>query len=116
MDFDPISYIMGQKSGGSGGNSSGDILIVSVSYDTMALNKTWQEIADAGFAIITIEDFADAGQKIYMNIAAILMPGPDSLAGNKYCIVASSPLETESELYAFIAESQNDYPVFGGPL
>lgn len=46
MSFDPVSYLMGQKSAGGGGGGS-DILVVHVDDDTQTLDQTWQTIYDA---------------------------------------------------------------------
>ena len=56
-DFDPVSYMMGQKSAAGGGGSSG-ILVVHVveitGTENVRLDKTWQEIWDAQVAGVIV--------------------------------------------------------------
>ena len=52
MAFDPVSYAMGTK--GGGGSSGGGVLVVHDIVGT--LDKTWQEIHDADFAVLKRPD------------------------------------------------------------
>lgn len=45
MAFDPVSYAMGAKSGGGSGSGGGALVVHDVNG---TLDKTWQEIHDAG--------------------------------------------------------------------
>lgn len=51
----------------SSGGSGGGVLVVTIDADTGALDKTWQEIHDAGFAV-TFGDGADLSYAVCLGI------------------------------------------------
>ena len=52
MDMNTIALIKGLAGNGGGGSSGGGVLVVHVDMQTRTLDKTYKEIADAGFAVI----------------------------------------------------------------
>ena len=64
MAFDPVSFAMGAKSGGGG--SSGGVLVVGLDMQTMTLDKTWQEIVDAGFAVLPYSEDGETTVIFYL--------------------------------------------------
>ena len=86
-------------SGGGGSSGGGGVLVVHQNAETGALDKTWQEIHDAGFAVLSIgvstEEFEGVG---FALIDAI------GMVGDRYAVSFSS------DSLIFIASAASDYP------
>lgn len=88
--------------GGSGGGSSGGgVLVVHFDDDTGALDKTWQEIYDADFAVIV---GAAPNGKMYNHVLSVYA------MGSSYFI---SVLDggVNYDTYSFVTSSADGYPV-----
>lgn len=103
MGFDPVSYAMGAKSGG-GGSSGGGVLVVNFDQQTMALDKTWQEIVDAEYAVI-VQSVGTT--TVYQYLANIQKTGDTSYVVNAFMIMGTTIYESN-----YIATSADGYPVF----
>ena len=90
------------KAAPSGG---GGVLVVHMDDDTGALDKTWQEIADAGFAVLT-----------FNGEASILCATCVEIASSGYGVDFYLPPHTggPGELLPFAATSADGYPVYSG--
>lgn len=137
-DFDPVSYMMGQKAGGGGGGSStlSGLTDVDISNptdgQTLVYNATsgkWENGAGGGGALIVHYTISDLGyyvlDKTWQEIADATLLGPvllvveDDMHGYG---VSSSPIESVSRgdgFYSvyftngqFDADSANGYPYF----
>jgi len=89
--------------GGSGGGSN--VLVVNatlVDEFTMALDKTWKEIYDAPYAVVSMA--MGENQKSFYNIAAIYEEG------GEYCIKAVYPGQLDTNAAVFSAASATGYP------
>lgn len=86
-------------SGGGGGSSGGGVLVVHQNADTGALDKTWQEIHDAGFAVLSI-DVSDGGYE-GVGFASIISIG---MFGDSYSVTFAGNGLT------FSASAASDYP------
>ena len=93
------------KNGGGGGGSGGGVLVVGLDMQTGVLDKTWQEIHDADFAVLKFDNegttvcplrnVEDAGDEWDVSFVAF---GPNG-AGT---------------VFFGIADSANGYPVMQG--
>lgn len=93
---------MGAKSGGGG--SSGGVLVVHIDMQTMALDKTWQEIVDAEYAVI-VQSVGTT--TVYQYLANMEKTGDTSYFVNAFMIMGTTILESN-----YIATSADGYPVF----
>ena len=93
-------------SGGGGGQGGSNVLIVNYDVTTQALDKTWKEIHDAEYAVIT---GAAGGDKFVIYIAGF------HAGGGLYDVNAYSPYYEEGAVgfdwMAFKTNSENGYPV-----
>ncbi len=85
---------------GSGGGSGGGVLVCNMDTETMALDHTWQEIKDAGFAVLPIPD--GNGELCILGL----------IGENPYS-VGFLNLSMPSPL-VFVAQTVDDYPVATG--
>ena len=84
-----------------GGGGSGGVLVVGMTVDglTSTMNKTWQEIHDADFAVIKSTD--DFGMTIFRPITSVA-----NIMSNYNVTVFNKGGEDS----AFLADSANGYP------
>lgn len=82
---------------GGGGQGGSNVLIVTMDIATTTLDKTWQEIFDAAYAVILIEQ---EGSKQFMTITEIANDGIYAVSA----FMGSSPMQ-------FIASSADSNPV-----
>lgn len=85
--------------GSGGGGSESNVLVVNMSMETVTLDKTWQEIVDADFAIITIASDANTKQWLYISSVEII--------GSYYAVNT----QIEGSDMRFRTDSPNGYPV-----
>ena len=87
---------------GGGGGGGGEILIVNYDKDdTGALDKTWNEISNAGIAILT---WSDGPGKYFILIYTVWkFQGAYGISAYDYA---------SESLYDFATESADSYPVF----
>lgn len=90
--------------GGGGGGSGGGVLVVHVDAQTGALDKTWQEIADAEYAVVVQSVGTTTA---YLYIANIQKTGDTSYVVNAFMIIGTTIYESN-----YIATSAEGYPVF----
>ena len=91
----------GIEEASSGGGSGGGVLVVNMDENN-ALDKTWQEIHDGGFGIVSINGESDI---LYLPICRI-----DSVPfQNKYNVYALA-VDKEAFLAQFTASSASGYP------
>ena len=86
---------------GGGGSSGGGVLVVHVDLDTRVLDKTWQEIYDAPFAVLKMEMSANSLATYYVTS----VEGED---GNYYIYIKS--LDSQQPII-FTTDSPDGYPV-----
>ena len=88
-----------------GGIASGGVLIVHEDEETGALDHTWQEIHDAALAVLKFEGNPDeccilsqavADDAYYLSFASFVADGAGGIT---------------VELYTYVAESADSYPV-----
>lgn len=79
------------------GIAGGGVLLVGFDEQTMALDKTWQQIADAALAVI----HADTGDGHTETMLCT-----EIIAGNTYIVIFG---ET-----AFVCDDPDDYPQYDG--
>lgn len=91
-------YVLGE--GGSGGGSSGGVLVVNSDQSTQTLDRTWQEIHDADYAVLHREVVSNGEE--YKEFASLSNVGYGE--GN-YCVsfVGDAALE-------FICAAPDEYP------
>ncbi len=87
-----------------GGSSGGGVLVVHVDAQTGALDKTWQEIADAEYAVIVQSVGTTTA---YLYIANLQKTGDTSYVVNAFMIMGTTIRESN-----YIATSADGYPVF----
>lgn len=90
--------------GGGGGGGTGGVLVVNMVNGT--LDKTWQEIHDAGFCVIT---FTANKTDTFLTVATITEGGGDKL-GTPYQISAISDIGGSVGVFNFSANAADDYP------
>ena len=88
---------------GSGGGTGGGVLVVNDNNGT--LDKTWQEITNAGFAIILDDSLQFAGTQI-LALARFKADEEES----EYVVAFISLFNTSAALVSYIAESAEGYP------
>ena len=93
-------------SGGGGGGSSGGVLVVNMNPDTFTLDKTFAEIK-ASPAVVILHQ-AQAGE-IYR--AWVTAACYDTVYDN-YGVTAITTVGDDVIAPYYIAESENDYPVY----
>ena len=86
-------------SGGGGGQGGSNVLVVGINMATMTLDKTWQEIKDADFAIIEVKNNEHLKQITYIN----------KIADAEASFTVSATLGNET--LDFAATSADGYPV-----
>lgn len=85
-------------------SGSSGILVCSINTQTLALNKTWQQISDSDFAIVIIQEEENMEQF-----------GTLSTLGNgdKYFVeFIGHSQQGQSAVIRFEADSANDYPIY----
>ncbi len=100
MPFDVPSFMLGKR---HGGGSGGGVLVANVNMQTGALDKTWQEIVDAGFAVILM-DHSEYYLLGYVRAYAI----KDSSYNVDFMVCEG---ENNVQLYEAAADSATGYPV-----
>lgn len=91
--------------GGGGGSSGGGVLVVNVDEDTGALDKTWQEIHDASFAVIKTTD--SNGSYTSFIVAAGKIKNLQT--GDYVYVIQFTDVE---QSFRAETDSPNGYPVF----
>jgi hypothetical protein len=107
--------IWGSGGGGSGGGSGGGVLVVNEVYDestdTVTLDKTWQEIRDANYAIIKSDDGSNE-----INIYQIASIGYVPFK-QEYHVYVYVPVQAEDSGQfvivrgSYVTQSADGYPV-----
>lgn len=89
---------------GGGGGTGGGVLVVTLDFDTLTLDKTWNEIASSSLAVLKVNaDNATHFSTLYMtNIL-----GENEFAVYFFRIEGGSRIESET----FKASSADGYPV-----
>lgn len=93
--------------GGSGGGGSG-VLLVGLDMSTFALDKTWQEIVDAPFAVIKMPHDGEAGT-VYGY--AVITKSVCNTSAQLYRVVFTDPDPVIGSVN-FDATTADGYPVF----
>lgn len=137
MDFDPVSYVMGQKASGGGSSTLSGLTDVNISNPTNGqtlvynaisgkwengesagggvlvvhdveetLDKTWQEIHDADFAVIKAS-YNDDGQSLTQPVISVYEND-----GAYYVAVISWVYEGPIALEQYVADSPSEYPIY----
>ena len=98
-------YLDAIANNGSPSPSGGGVLVVHMDSDTGALDKTWQEIHDANFAVL-----------VFNAETSILCATCVEIASSGYGVDFYMPPHTggTGELLPFVATSADGYPVYGG--
>jgi len=86
------------------GGTGGGVLVVTVDVDTMTLDKTWQEIYDADFAVLRIVD--ERGILTYICTDCVIT----AFAEDPYQVNFAQP-SSETIVAQFNAHTASDYPV-----
>jgi hypothetical protein len=106
LDGDELQMLNDSSSGGGsgGGSTGGGVLAVTetASGDTYTLDKTWQEIYDAGIAFVTFDEEYPA--KGLISDVRVSPGDPDP----KYLVTIFNGLRPVS----YYAETANDYPSY----
>ena len=100
-------------SGGGGGGSSGGVLVVGVDADGTHLDKTWQEIHDADYAVLIYDMIVGSWARTVVCHLSLT-----SVFGDEYDVSFFQQASPESppqfETLLFRANSANGYPVIVG--
>lgn len=99
-----LSCIEDLPIGGGSGGSGGGVLVVHANEVTRALDKTWQEIHDADFAVLKLSDFSD-GDFVRFAITSQVEEAEGVYAAN-FVYVGKVPTP-----YVYITDSPDGYPV-----
>lgn len=100
---------------GGGGGSGGGVLVVNLVYDESTdkntLDKTWQEIKDAGYAVLVTDNSNEEtiSIQIYATLAEIQggnIPG----FGSSYGVCFKRFNGTQLESFWYFTTSANGYP------
>jgi hypothetical protein len=91
------------NNGGGGGGSGGGVLVVHEDAETHALDKTWQEIYDAGFSVLFSYYSEEGGTETAVSYITMYYTS-DSLYGVGYANVQGG-----SNVY--MCDTANGYPV-----
>lgn len=93
-------------SGGGGGQGGNNVLVVNmvISGNTATLDKTWQEIYDAPFAVISAV-FGENNKVFYNIVAVAYEDGPDS-----YVVTAVQAGYTHESELVFESSTASGYP------
>ena len=95
--------------GGSGGGSSGGgVLVVNVDMQTRTLDKTYKEIADAGFAVLNLPD-SSSEANYYIMVLDHFGPYVDDGGTTMYSVEF---WEHGMNSMYFETNSENGYPVY----
>ena len=93
------------EQGIAAGGSGGGVLVVGIDATTGALDKTWQEIYDADFAVVVMES---DGNKLMAYVYG-LQPG-DNKMGTDYTVMLMMADNSQFAVITATAESASDYP------
>lgn len=97
------------EGGGGGGGTGGGVLVVGLDMQTMTLDKTWNEINSAPFAVVRFPE------SLYeTTIGFIYTISKTSDTGECTIVVANGSNEGETTTWynsVFRATTENDYPV-----
>lgn len=96
-----LDQIAKNTAGGGGGGGSGSGILVVHRDESDILDKTWQEIVDAGVSVL-IPSYQDEGDVLVVNYIALAY-----IEDGKYGVVYSLP-GGSSNLY--LTDSANGYP------
>lgn len=88
---------------GGGGGTGGGVLVVGIDMDTMTLDKTWNEIASAPYAVLKVQD----ENIVYYNFIF----ATEANANNYRAIFATITLNGEVETMPFGTDSADGYPL-----
>lgn len=101
-----------QGGGGSGGNSGIIIVNATVSQDmtTVTLDKTWQEIHDAGAGFVKMDAGAMGGTGLVSMPITAITNGETSGGYAVYVMYNMDPANVELTGIKFSADSASDYP------
>lgn len=92
-------------SGGGGGQGGSNVLVVGLDTATMTLDKTWQEIHDADFAVIKTV----FGDQITIGLLKSL-----NVVSNEYYVSFTFIDYDAYNIMDLVADSANGYPVMQG--
>lgn len=93
--------------GGGGGGGTDSMLIVNLNPETGKLDKTWQEIYDATYAVIQMgQELNGVAIKAYIHVQ-----GVQNIQG-AYAVIATAYDNASNEFvqYLFEASEADDYP------
>ena len=99
-----LTVVEGAWAPAAGGG--GGVLVVGVDADTGALDKTWQEIYDAGFCVVLLEEDEN---KMYLPVFWAFTRTDLVTGETEYCVKAYYFAEQVTN--TFIATSTSGYPV-----
>lgn len=94
---------------GGGGGTGGGVLVVGMDMQTMTLDKTWNEINSAPFAVVR---FPMSLYETTIGFIYTILKNPDT--GECMIVAANGSNEGETTTWhnaVFIATTENDYPV-----
>ena len=103
VDIGTVIALQKTFGGGGGGSSGGGVLVVHMVNGT--LDKTWREVYDAGFCVIT---FTANKTDTFLTVATIT-EGDDKL-GTPYQISAISNIGGSVGVFNFSADTADGYP------
>lgn len=89
-------------SGGGGGQGGSNVLVVNYDVTTQSLDKTWQQIFDAPFAVIKFEQGND---RVNYYIAKM------TVVGSIYVVIVFEESESGISELVFVTDSADGYPV-----
>ena len=103
MDMNTIALIKGLAGNGGGGSSGGGVLVVHQDADGV-LDKTWQEIHDAGLSVFL---FNEGGIDLVAYCTSLNAKSPS-------WSVVYAGTESDGTTYTatFIADSADGYPAY----
>lgn len=81
----------------------GGVLVANSDATTYALDKTWQEIKDADFSVVTLDQ---GGTRLYMYVVSIYIN-----LGTDYTVAVLNFASGTPALINFVATSADGYPV-----
>ena len=87
---------------GGGGGGGGGVLVVSTDMQTMTLDKTWNEISSASFAVLQVLD------ENIVEYCPIVRTG---YGGNNYYVEFASISQDGTTIIQFNTNSADGYPV-----
>ena len=109
--MDVITYALCKGNGGGG--SGGGALVVNGTWNedwsTCTLDKTWQELFDADFAVLHLGD-GESEKDTYILVQAYIAPFSDV----PYAVIFCQALAAETNRMGFYTDLASGYPVFTG--